>query len=35
MIRNRISGLPVVNEKGFLAGIITKTDILKAFQTSS
>jgi CBS domain-containing protein len=29
MIRNRISGLPVVNNNGDLAGIITKTDILK------
>jgi CBS domain-containing protein len=30
MIRNRISGLTVINEKGYLAGIITKTDILKS-----
>ena len=29
MIRNRISGLPVINGKGHLVGIITKTDILK------
>ena len=29
MIRNRISGLPVVNNKGLLSGIITKTDIVK------
>ena len=29
MIRNRISGLPVINKKGYLVGIITKTDILK------
>ncbi len=29
MIRNRISGLPVINGKGDLVGIITKTDILK------
>ena len=29
MIRNRISGLPVINKKGYLIGIITKTDILK------
>lgn len=30
MIRNRISGLPVINGKGHLVGIITKTDILKS-----
>jgi len=30
MIRNRISGLPVVNNKGLLNGIITKTDIIRA-----
>jgi CBS domain-containing protein len=30
MIRNRISGLPVINSKGHLVGIITKTDILKS-----
>jgi CBS domain-containing protein len=29
MIRNRISGLPVVNNKGLLSGIITKTDVVK------
>jgi acetoin utilization protein AcuB len=29
MIRNRTSGLPVINGKGDLVGIITKTDILK------
>jgi CBS domain-containing protein len=29
MIRNRISGLPVISKKGILIGIITKTDILK------
>ena len=29
MIRNRISGLPVVNNKGLLSGIITKTDIVR------
>jgi acetoin utilization protein AcuB len=29
MIRNRISGLPVINKKGDLVGIITKTDLLK------
>ncbi|HVP83033.1 MAG TPA: CBS domain-containing protein [Nitrososphaeraceae archaeon] len=31
MIRNRISGLPVVNNKGLLNGIITKTDIITAY----
>mgnify|MGYP005624555375 CR=1 FL=1 len=30
MIRNGISGLPVVNSDGELTGIITKTDIVKA-----
>jgi CBS domain-containing protein len=30
MISNRISGLPVINGKGHLVGIITKTDILKS-----
>jgi CBS domain-containing protein/predicted transcriptional regulator len=29
MIGNRISGLPVISKKGYLIGIITKTDILK------
>jgi CBS domain-containing protein len=29
MIRNNISGLPVINQKEDLVGIITKTDILK------
>jgi CBS domain-containing protein len=29
MIRNRISGLPVIGNKGYLMGIVTKTDILK------
>ena len=29
MIRNRISGLPVISKKGYLIGIVTKTDILK------
>jgi CBS domain-containing protein len=30
MIRNKISGLPVVSGRGNLVGIITKTDILKS-----
>lgn len=30
MLRNRISGLPVVDKKGILVGIITKTDIVRA-----
>lgn len=30
MIRNRLSGLPVVDGKGSLVGIVTKTDIVKA-----
>jgi CBS domain-containing protein len=30
MLRNRISGLPVVDKEGTLAGIITKTDIVRA-----
>ena len=29
MIRNRISGLPVINNKRLLSGIITKTDIVR------
>jgi CBS domain-containing protein len=32
MIRNRISGMPVVNNKGLLTGIITKTDIVKTLH---
>jgi len=32
MIRNEISGLPVVNPKNKLVGIITKTDIVKALD---
>lgn len=31
MIRNRISGLPVVDKNDKLKGIVTKTDILRAF----
>ena len=30
MLRNRINGLPVVDKEGTLAGIITKTDIVRA-----
>jgi CBS domain-containing protein len=30
MLRNLISGLPVVDPKDSLKGIITKTDIVKA-----
>ena len=29
MLRNGISGLPVVNGKGDLVGIVTKTDITR------
>ncbi|MGD1837475.1 MAG: CBS domain-containing protein [Nitrososphaeraceae archaeon] len=32
MIRNRISGIPVINSTGKLEGIITKTDIIRAFS---
>jgi CBS domain-containing protein len=35
MAMNRISGLPVVDSRGNLVGIITKTDIVKAIFTSS
>jgi CBS domain-containing protein len=35
MIRNRISGLPVVDKKGTLVGIITKTDIVRALAGHS
>lgn len=30
MVKHGISGLPVVNEKGILSGIITKTDLVRA-----
>jgi CBS domain-containing protein len=33
MIRNRISGLPVVDSKQALAGIITKTDVVRALAS--
>jgi CBS domain-containing protein len=32
MIRNRISGLPVVDKNNKLKGIVTKTDIIRAFS---
>ena len=32
MLKHRISGLPVVNRGGSLVGIITKTDIVRAFS---
>jgi CBS domain-containing protein len=35
MIRNRISGLPVVDKNDKLIGIVTKTDIIRAFSKSS
>jgi CBS domain-containing protein len=35
MLRNRISGLPVVDKKGVLVGIITKTDIIRALARNS
>jgi CBS domain-containing protein len=34
MIRNNISGLPVINQKQDLLGIITKTDILKSMMVN-
>jgi len=34
MIDNNVSGLPVLDSKGLLAGIITKTDIVRAFLES-
>lgn len=33
MVRNRISGLPVVDAKGNLAGILTKTDVIRALAS--
>ena len=35
MLRNRISGLPVVNRRKILQGIVTKTDIVKALASHS
>ncbi len=31
MLENKISGLPVVDENGYLAGLISETDILRGF----
>ena len=33
MMRNRISGLPVVDSSKILKGIITKTDVIKALAS--
>jgi CBS domain-containing protein len=33
MLRNRISGMPVVNSKQALAGIVTKTDVVSALAS--
>jgi len=33
MLRNRISGLPVVDSNGILTGIVTKTDAVRALAT--
>jgi predicted transcriptional regulator len=30
MLRNKISGLPVVDQDGILTGIVTKTDVVRA-----
>ncbi len=35
MLGNRISGLPVVDSKGLLAGIVTKTDVVRALGSHS
>lgn len=35
MLRNRISGLPVADSKGLLAGIVTKTDVVRALGSHS
>jgi acetoin utilization protein AcuB len=35
MLKRRISALPVVDEKGVLAGIITKGDVFRAFVSVS
>jgi CBS domain-containing protein len=33
MLRNKFSGLPVVDSKGHLAGIVTKTDVIRALAS--
>jgi CBS domain-containing protein len=33
MLRNKISGLPVINRQKILQGIVTKTDIVKALAS--
>jgi CBS domain-containing protein len=33
MLRNRISGLPVVDNEDLLKGIVTKTDIIEALAS--
>jgi CBS domain-containing protein len=33
MLRNRIGGLPVVDSKQALAGIVTKTDVVRALAS--
>jgi CBS domain-containing protein len=33
MLRNRISGLPVIDSKGILTGLITKTDVIRALAS--
>jgi CBS domain-containing protein len=35
MVRNRISGLPVVDANDELAGIVTKTDIVRALAAEA
>ena len=34
MMRNRISGMPVIDSDNSLAGIITKTDLIRAIADS-
>ena len=34
MVQEDISGLVVVDQDGFLAGIVTRTDLLRAFQST-
>ena len=35
MLKNKISGVPITNDAGHLAGLLSETDILKAFIDSS